>query len=577
MAKSTRRRKAPGAEETEAAKGGEEFVFLPLGGVGEIGMNFALYGYGPPAKREWMIVDVGVTFPGPDLPGVDLVLPDISFVMRERKRIRGIVITHAHEDHYGALLSLWPRIQAPVWMTPFAADMLESKRMGERDNRPPKPDVTTFEAGDRFKVGPFDVEAVHVTHSIPEPVSLAIRTPAGMAVHTGDWKLDPEPGIDRPTDEKRFAELGEEGIDALICDSTNAMREGTSPTEQAVNESLRGLIESAPGRVAIATFSSNVGRMVSVMEAARDANRSVLVMGRSLKRVAEIARERGFFDGLPELLTEDEFGHVPRENVVVLCTGSQGEERAALAKIARDEHPRVALARGDRVIFSARAIPGNEKAILAVRNGLIERGIEIIDDGEHLVHVSGHPRRNELRRMYELTKPKALVPVHGEAAHLVAHAALGEEAGIETVVPARNGTMVLIAPGTPELIGEEQSGRWFKDGNIVGSEAEVGVVDRRRLAFAGHASMSVLLDQRGELVDEPSIVCIGVPKEDDEGDAFEDLLYDAALDAIETMPRSRRKDPERVRDAVASAMRSESREIWGKRPIVTVHVSVIDT
>ena len=559
--------------ESGAARSNEDLVFLPLGGVGEIGMNLALYGFGPAMKREWIIVDVGVTFPGPDLPGVDLVLPDLAFVETIKDRLRGIVITHAHEDHYGALLTLWPRMQVPVWMTPFAADLMESKRMGERDNRMPKPDVRLYEAGDSWNIGPFRMEAVHVTHSIPEPVSLVIRTPVGTAIHTGDWKIDPEPGIDEPTDEKRFRELGDEGVDALICDSTNAMREGTSPTEEEVNASLRKLIEEAPGRVAIATFSSNVGRLVSAMEAARDADRSVLIMGRSLKRVAQVAEERGYFEGLPDRLTEDDFASLPRQNAVVLLTGSQGEERAALAKIARDEHPRVSFTKGDRVIFSARAIPGNEKAILEVRNGLIDRGIEVIDDREHLVHVSGHPRRGELRHMYEWTKPKALVPVHGEAAHLVAQAALGREAGIDTVVEARNGDLVRLAPAPAEVIGEEHSGRVFKDGNLVGNERQIGVDDRRRLAFAGHVSLSIVIDQRGEMVDEPSIVCIGVPDKDDQNDAFEDILYDAALDAMESMPKSKRRDPERVRDAVASAVRSEAREIWGKRPITTVHVT----
>ena len=551
-------------------------MFLPLGGVGEIGMNFALYGYGPETSREWIIVDVGVTFPGPDLPGVDLVLPDITFVRSIHKRIRGIVITHAHEDHYGALLSLWPAIQAPVWMTPFAADMLESKRVGERDNRMPKPDVTTYEPGDTFDVGPFSIEAVHVTHSIPEPVSLMIRTPAGNALHTGDWKIDAEPGIGKPTDETRFRELGEEGIDVLVCDSTNAMRDGTSPTEHAVNESLGDLIRNAPGRVAIATFSSNVGRMVSVMEAARDAQRSVLLMGRSLRRVAQVAGDLGYFDGLPETLTEDEFSQIPRENVVILCTGSQGEDRAALAKIARDEHPRVSLAKGDRVIFSARAIPGNEKAILEVRNGLIERGIEIIDDTKHLVHVSGHPRRAELQTMYEWTKPKALIPVHGEPAHLVAHAELGRKAGIDTVVEARNGDLVRLAPGTPEIVGGEYSGRAYKDANLIGDAKAVGVDDRRRLSFAGHVSISILLDGRGELLEEPSIVCIGLPDKDDEGEKIEDLLYDAALDTVENLSRGKKRDLDAVRDAVSNAVRSEARDVWGKRPITTVHVAKVE-
>lgn len=362
-----------------------ELVFCPLGGVGEIGMNFALYGYGPPHKRTWIVVDCGVTFPGPDLPGVDLVLPDIRFIEEQAENLAGIVITHAHEDHYGALLDLWPRLKVDVWMTPFTASLLEAKRAGEL-NAPDIP-VTIFRAGETFTVGPFSIEAIQVTHSIPEPVSLAISSPSGIVIHTGDWKLDPAPALGPKTDEARFRALGEEGVLALICDSTNAMREGESPSEEAVGVGLKEVIEKASGRVAVTTFSSNVGRIRSIAEAARDTGRQVLVLGRSLQRVINVATELGYLDGLPPFLEEEDFGYLPRENAVILCTGSQGEPRAALAKLARDEMRNVALSPGDTVVFSSRVIPGNEKGILTIKNQLIEQGVKIIEDTDALIHV----------------------------------------------------------------------------------------------------------------------------------------------------------------------------------------------
>ncbi len=339
---------------------GAELVFVPLGGVGEIGMNFALYGYGPADKREWIVVDVGVTFPDATLPGVDLVLPDTRFIEAQLANLRGIVITHAHEDHYGALLDIWPKLKAPVWMTPFAAGLLEAKRQGE--GGAPKIPVTIYRAGEKFEVGPFQIEAVPVSHSIPEPMSLAITTPLGTIVHTGDWKIDPAPEIGPMTDEARFRAIGDAGVLALICDSTNAMRDGESPSEQAVGVGLRGVIEKAPGRVAITTFSSNVGRIRSIAEAARDCGRQVLVLGRSLKRMIGVATELGYMEGIPAFIAEEDFGFIPRENLVIICTGSQGESRAALAKLARDEMKSVALSPGDIVVYSSRTIPGNEKA-----------------------------------------------------------------------------------------------------------------------------------------------------------------------------------------------------------------------
>ena len=555
------------------AKGnGEELVFAPLGGVGEIGMNLALYGFGRPDARQWIIVDCGVTFPGPDLPGVDLVLPDIRFIVEEKKNLRGMVITHAHEDHYGALLELWPLLGVPVWMTPFAAGLLEAKRASEPGLKPKIP-VEIYRAGDRFSVGPFDIEAVAVSHSIPEPVSLAMTTPLGTIIHTGDWKIDPEPEIGPTTDEARFRALGTAGVIALICDSTNAMREGESPSEQAVGQGLRQVIEAAPGRVAITTFSSNVGRIRSVVEAARDAGRQVLVLGRSLKRVIDVATELGYLEGLPPFISEEEYGFIPRENVVVLCTGSQGEPRAALAKLARDEMKNLALSAGDTVVFSSRTIPGNEKAILEIKNGLIEQGIRIIEDGEALVHVSGHPRRSELKKMYEWVRPQVLVPVHGEAAHLVAQGSLGAMSGIPQVVQARNGDVVKLAPGEAGVVDQVPYGRIFKDGLIVGGEDAVGVRDRRKLSYVGHVAVNVVLDEKYEMAGDPDLVAIGLPQVDRNGEDFEDLMLDAAIGAIESIPRARRKDLDLVLEAVRRSVRNAANQAWGKKPIVTVFVT----
>ncbi|MEO0496803.1 MAG: MBL fold metallo-hydrolase, partial [Pseudomonadota bacterium] len=392
-----------------------DFVFLPLGGVGEIGMNMALYGYGAPKKRKWIIVDFGVTFPDESLPGVDLVFADTKFIEDNRDDIEAIVITHAHEDHYGALLSLWDRVKKPVWCTPFTAAMIGAKKQGER-GWTPDIRIKEFRPGDKFNLGPFELEAIHVTHSIPEPVSLAITTPLGTALHTGDWKLDPEPTLGNKTDADRFQELGDAGVLALVCDSTNAMREGTSPSEEDISEGIAGVIQNAEGRVAITSFSSNVGRIRSIAQAAQKTGRRVVLLGRSLKRVVEVSDELGYMDGLEPFLTEDEFADFPRNKIVMILTGTQGEPRAALAKLSRDDHPRVHLTAGDTVVFSSRAIPGNEKGILEIQNRLIDNGVNIITDQDAPVHVSGHPRRNELMKMYGWVKPQGVDNVDVAAA-----------------------------------------------------------------------------------------------------------------------------------------------------------------
>ena len=558
---------------TQTVEKTDELVFVPLGGVGEIGMNLALYGYGPAQARQWIMVDCGVTFAGPELPGVDLVLPDIGFLARERKNLKAVIITHAHEDHYGGLNELWPGLNVPVYGSPFTAGLLEAKTDYE-GNRSQVP-VTIFKAGDRINVGPFEIEAIAVNHSIPEPMALAIKTPLGKIIHTGDWKIDANPSLGPLTDEARLRALGDEGILAMMCDSTNALVEGQSPSEHAVSESLQEIITKAEGRVAITTFSSNVGRIRSIAEAADKAGREVLLLGSSLKRVVGVARDIGLMEGIKPFIAEDEYGYIPRDKVVVILTGSQGEPRAALAKLARDEMRHVALTAGDLVVFSSRAIPGNEKALQEIKNGLIEQGVKVMTDANGLVHVSGHPRRGELRQMYDWVRPKILVPVHGEAQHLTAQRELAQSIGIAEVPKVRNGDVLRLAPGPAEVIGTVPHGRIFKDGKLLGDFDDLGIGERRKLSFAGHVAVSVLLDAKYDFYDDPEIVTTGLPQFDEEGEDLEDTLFDAAVGAIESIPRAKRKDLSMVQEAVRRAVRAAVNQCWGKKPVVTVFLTKV--
>lgn len=551
----------------------DELVFLPLGGVGEIGMNMGLYGFGPAGDRTWLMVDCGVSFAGPDLPGIDLVFPDIRFIEDEGDRLAGIVITHAHEDHYGALLDLWPRLKAPLYMTPFTAGLLTAKAYGERGVG--EVPYTVVEQGGRFDVGPFNVELVPMSHSIPEPCALAIRTPAGTVLHSGDWKIDPQPGVGKPIDLKRLKEIGDEGVRAMVSDSTNAMRDGESPSEADVAASLAEIIKAAPRRVAVTTFASNVGRLKAVALAAEAADREVVVVGRAMRRTLDVAAELGYLDGVRPFLEEEAYGYLPRDKVLLLCTGSQGETRAALARIAADDHRNVTLNRGDLVIFSSRTIPGNEKAVNGIINGLVANGIEVMTDRDGLVHVSGHPRRGEMAKLYDLIRPEVAVPVHGEAMHLHAHEKFARAQGVKEVVMGLNGDVIRLAPGPAKVIDEAPSGILVKDGSMLVDPEESGVQERRKLSFAGVVTASLVLDEAGNLVADPEAVVFGLPDVDAEGESFEDVVVDAIESAVESIPRKRRRDPELVREAARRAARAAVVERWGKKPLCRVMVAVV--
>ncbi|WP_201834076.1 ribonuclease J [Microvirga zambiensis] len=551
----------------------DELVFLPLGGLGEIGMNAALYGFGPEDDRQWILVDCGMGFGGEEnLPGIDLVYPDLRFIEEERHNLLGIFITHAHEDHIGALVEMWPRLRVPVYATKFAIGLLETRRLSEANA--PKVDLNEIVPGQRLKLGPFEIEYVPVAHSIPESNALAIRTPQGLVVHTGDWKLDNTPYLGSLTSEESFRALGDEGVLALVCDSTNVVREGTSPSESDVSKSLAQLIKDAPHRVAVTTFASNVARIRSVAQAARECGREVIVVGRAMDRVVEVAKECGYLDDLPEFRSPENFGYLPRDKVVAILTGSQGEPRAALARIAQDEHPDIALSAGDRVIFSSRAIPGNEKEVGSIINKLIEQGVDVITDRTELVHVSGHPRRGELAQMYQWTRPRIAIPAHGEALHLSEHAKFARAQGVPEVVKARNGTLVRLAPGPAEIVDNIPAGRLYRDGNIVIGAGERALPERRKLAFAGIVTVAIAIDDRGELVGDPVIDAMGLPDKNRQGREMTDIIADTVADLLDGLSKAKRRDPEAVENAVHRAVRAAVNQEWGKKP--ACHVLVIE-
>jgi ribonuclease J len=549
----------------------DELTFAPLGGVGEIGMNLSIYGLGNRHQRSWLAVDLGVSFGDEEhLPGIDLIMPDISFLEKERKNLMGLVLTHAHEDHFGAIIDLWPKLQCPIYATQFSAALFEAKLEAERN--PPKIPVTVVPSGGRIDLGPFNVEFIPVAHSIPESHALAIHTAVGTVLHTGDWKLDPTPILGLPTDEKRLRELGEAGVLALVGDSTNAVRDGRSPSEAEVATIIAGLVKSAKGRVAVTTFASNVARVKAVADAAKAADREVVVVGRAMERVVQVARECGYLDGTQSFRGMDLYGHFPADKVLALCTGSQGEPRAALARIASNDHPAVTLSKGDTVIFSSRTIPGNEKAVNSIINGLVAQGVEVITDRTHLVHVSGHPRRDELRDIISWVRPQILIPVHGEALHLSEHAKLARAAAVPKVITCRNGDLVKLGPGDPGIIDELPAGRLYKDGTILEDSKSRAVVERRKMGYAGCVFVAVAMSQKGELADDPEVDLIGIPEKNAAGEELDDIVFDVVVSTVEGLPRARRRDPDALAESVRRAVRAAVAEEWGKKPLCFVHV-----
>ena len=539
--------------------------FLPLGGSGEIGMNLNLYAY----RGDWLMLDCGVTFGSEEHAGVDVIMPDPAFIVERRDKLLGIVATHAHEDHIGAIPYLWPQLQCPIWVTPFTATLLRAKlaEVGLLD----QVELTVIPLSGRFQIGPFDLELVTLTHSIPEPNAVAIRTPVGTIMHTGDWKLDPEPLIGDVTDEAALIRIGDEGVLAMVGDSTNATKEGTSGSEAELREALTELIGRYQGRVAVACFASNVARLHTIARAAQAHGRDVALVGRSLVRIDKAARENGYLVDLPRFLTEDEAGYVPSDRILLICTGSQGEPRAALSRIAREDHPNVLLEEGDVVIFSSKIIPGNEKAIAQLQNGFIRLGVEVITEADHFVHVSGHPARAELVRMYQMVRPRVAIPVHGEARHLAAHADLALECQVAEALVIENGDVVRIDTRGATVAGKAPSGRVASDGRRLLPLNGTVLRERRRVGNQGGLVATVILDRAGGLAAPPQIALIGMV-EAHEVEKMSAALRDAITAAVEGLPRQMRHDDASVRDAANRALRKAVNERLGKRALIEVQL-----
>lgn len=544
----------------------DELVFLPLGGSGEVGMNLNAYGFGPEANRQWIIVDVGVTFGDQSTPGVDIIVPDPAFL--EGETIKGIFLTHAHEDHIGALPWLWERLKAPLYATPFTAFLIREK-LRDRGLRDVK--IIEVQMGGHVDLAPFSVDFITMTHSIAEPSGLKIETPLGTVFHTGDWKLDPAPVIGKPTDIAAIQKMGDEGLLAMVCDSTNVFVEGEAGSETEAQKGLIELIGSLKkGRIAVGCFASNVARMVSVMKAADLAGRRVALAGRSMHRITAAAKHVGLFGDSKRILSEEEARSWPADEILYLCTGSQGEDRAALSRISNGTHPFIKLGLGDHCLFSSRVIPGNEMAIAELQDRLADRGVRLYTEKDHPgIHVSGHPCRDEMRQMYAWARPQISIPTHGMRRHLMEHAALARELGVPETVTPRNGDMVRLAPGPATIIDEVPNGRLYVDGGMVVTEQGEALRERRHASTNGILVVSFAMDRRGRISSDIDVRAIGLPGDEVTplGEALDDLA-ERVEQVVGSLKAEARDDDMVVEQAVGRVLKKAAQQIWDRRPIV---------
>ena len=538
---------------------GDELIFLALGGSGEIGMNVNLYG----CRGKWLMVDCGLTFGDHDYPGIDLVLPDLEFIERRREELVGLVLTHGHEDHIGAIPYLAADLKVPIFATPFTAGLVAGKL--EEEGLTGQVQLRIVEPGGELDLHPFRVSLVPLAHSIPEANGLLIETPHGRVFHTGDWKIDNTPVLGNSTSAEKLARIGDEGVLALVCDSTNAFTDHVSGSEADVFDGLLRTVAEAKGRVLVTTFASNAARLDTIGRVAVETNRRVALAGRSVERNIKVAKATGYLRDFPEPVRYDEAMRLPRSELLILATGGQGEPRAALGRIAAGNHE-LKLGEGDTVIFSSRQIPGNENAVARIMNQLSELGVVTVTDRQAHVHVSGHPGRPELADMYHWIRPQILVPVHGEPRHLREQARFGMANQIPVSIVQENGDLIRLAPGEARKIGEERVGKLVLDGDVILPADGSTMNERRKIAFQGVIAVSLALDERGVLRGEPSVRPLGVPVEADRDDFIRDAI-DTAARAVEPGV-----DEDRLRESVRLAVRRCATAWTGKKPVVEVMV-----
>ena len=547
----------------------DELLYCPLGGAGEIGMNMNLYGYGQPENHKWIIVDVGITFADDSIPGIDLILPDTGFIEGRKDNLLGIVLTHAHEDHIGAISYVWPKLKCNIYATPFTATLVIEKFKEK------KIDITNYlqivKLGSSFQLGPFNIEYINLTHSILEPNGLKISTSIGNILHTGDWKCDPEPLVGKNLDSKRLIEIGKEGVVSMICDSTNIFNMGRSGSEGDVRKSLIKIIERQKKRVVVTSFASNVARMETIFYCAKKTGRQISLVGRSMQRIYKAARQCGYLSEVIEPLDPRDTKNISREKIIYLCTGSQGEPMGAMNRISNYIHPDVNIEAGDTVIFSSKIIPGNEKKLYKLHNQLVRDGIEVISEENEFVHVSGHPNRDELKEMYEWIKPRSIIPVHGEQRHMLEHIDFAKKMKIPYPIKVENGDIVRFSKDTtPEVFDKAPYGKIYLDGNIGVEEEAKSIKERKNLSANGFLNVVIIINSR-QNTHEPAIINQkGLPIKDLE--QFNFTMQDQINKSLKTFSLNNIKQEENIVETLKILCRRHTKEITGKKPLTNINL-----
>ena len=546
----------------------DELLFCPLGGSGEIGMNMNLFAYGKPGEHKWIMVDIGVTFADDTIPGVDLIYPDPGFIVDKKEDLLGIILTHAHEDHIGAIALLCPQLKCKIFATPFTAVLIKEKF--KEKNIDITNHLKIVQLNGTVNLEPFKIEYITLTHSILEPNGLRIETPAGIILHTGDWKIDPEPLIGEKTNSNRLKEVGKEGVLAMICDSTNVFSMGKAGSELDVRKSLLNIMGSLKKRIVMASFASNVARMETAFYCAEKTGRQISLVGRSMHRIFKAARQCGYLKNVIEPIDAREAKKISREKIVYLCTGSQGEPMAALMRIASYTHPDVFIEKDDTVIFSSKIIPGNEKKLFKLQNQLVKDGIEVISEESEFVHVSGHPNRDDLREMYDWVKPNCVIPVHGEHRHMIEHMKFAHEMKVPHPVQVQNGDIVKLFPGKPHVFDKAPSGRLYLDGNMSVEEDSQSIKDRKNLSANGYMEVTILISQKGNIHKRPVLTFRGIPVYD--VDEFIYGLEEAIEGTIKTFSLGNKKQEYNLIDALKITCKKYTKEMTGKKPFTNINL-----
>jgi len=551
-------------------KGGQELVYCSLGGAGEIGMNLNLFGYGKPGEYKWIIVDIGVTFSDDNIPGIEVILPNPEFIADQKENLLGIVLTHAHEDHVGAIAHLWPMLECPIYATPFTAAIVREKFKELKINIGSH--LKIVKLGGNVKLEAFDIDYVTLTHSILEPNGLAITTPEGVVLHTADWKIDDDPLIGEKTDIKKLTEIGKKGVLAMVCDSTNIFNLGSSGSESLVRTGLFTVLEKMKNRIVITSFASNVARMETVFKVAEKIGRQVCLVGRSMNRIYQLARQCNYLQDIKVPIDVRDSKKIPKNKIVFLCTGSQGEQRAALARIANGTHPDLQLEKDDNVIFSSRIIPGNEKRLFKIFNDFSKNDINVLSEENSMIHVSGHPAREDLKKMYNWIKPKILIPVHGEQRHMAEHINFAKEMGVKFPIKVSNGEIIRLSPGEPKVVDKVTWGRVYLDGKVLIDNDSPVLKERRNMAANGYMEITVLISKNGQIKNNPVITLKGIPLIDEDASEIEYDLEDIVMDTCKTFNLNNSKQEKNLIDTLKGNCRKLINDKSGKKPLVNINL-----